>query len=65
MIVKGIEAAQKDLAIEKERALQEEVLNICSIFTKLLSVIVSECAKEYSSSRVTVWMVCIQSHQWQ
>ena len=30
MIVKGIEAAQKDLAIEKERALQEEVLNIWS-----------------------------------
>lgn len=25
MIMKGIEAAQKDLAIEKERALQEEV----------------------------------------
>jgi len=26
MIVKGIEAAQKDLAIEKERMLQEEVV---------------------------------------
>ena len=25
MIVKGIEAAQKDLAIEKEKMLQEEV----------------------------------------
>ena len=36
MIVKGIEAAQKDLAIEKERALQEEVL----IFEVSLSTVV-------------------------
>ena len=37
MIVKGIEAAQKDLAIEKERMLQEEVA-IGMWFYKVLSL---------------------------
>ena len=32
MVVKGIEAAQKDLAIEKERMLQEEVLLILKLY---------------------------------
>ena len=33
MIVKGIEAAQKDLAIQKEKMLQEEVGIIISVMT--------------------------------